>query len=259
MSDPEVLTASPSPGDDHRKRELDLREREVAAYEREITAKEAEINKSPWLNPLVIGLLVAVIGLLGSVVVTRMNNQTSQRVELFRAQSILVAGAISTYHGKACDDLLSLNDLKLLDDTIGAVQVCKNQRQQARDLAGQSNLVNAPLPLIAKGGAPIGTKYQSKYKKNDLECVNETAKVSATEWQERTSSSDSPAGCQVDAVIFPYTERESNDPQYFLLYDESRNLFARLPNVAVGGTGPSDWRLVSNQTWNAGRSVTRVN
>jgi Pyruvate/2-oxoacid:ferredoxin oxidoreductase gamma subunit len=80
MSDPEVLPASPSPGDDHRKRELNLREREVAAYEREITAKEAEINKSPWLNPLVIGLLVAVIGLVGSVVVTRMNNQNSQRV-----------------------------------------------------------------------------------------------------------------------------------------------------------------------------------
>jgi hypothetical protein len=249
MSESDVLPASPPPDDDHRKRELDLREREIAAREREIAAKEAEINRSPWLNPLVIGLLVAVIGLAGSVVVTWMNNQNSQRVERFRAQSILVTGAISTYQGDACRNLLSLVELKLLDDTNSAVQVCKSR----------SNFVNAPIPPIPKGGAPIGTKYRSKYKKNDLECVNETVKVSATGWEERTSSSDSPAGCKVGAVIFPYTERESNDPQYFLLYDESRNLFARLPNIAVGETGPSDWRLVSNQTWNAGRTVTRAN
>ena len=245
MSESEVFPVPPPPDDDHRKRELDLREREVAAREREMAAKQAEINKSPWLNPLVIGLLVAVIGLIGSVVVTQMNNQNSQSVERFRAQSSLVAGAIT--RTKACESLHLLKDLKVLDDANNAIeQACPNQRQQA------------PIPPIAKGGTPIGTEYQSKYKKNDLDCINETVKVSATGWEERTSSSDSPAGCEVGAVIFPYTEQESNDPQYLLLYDEGRNLFARLPNIAVGETGPSDWRLVSNQTWNAGRSVTRV-
>jgi type II secretory pathway pseudopilin PulG len=248
MSESEMLPASPPPNDANRKRELDLREREVAAREREIAAKESEINRSPWLNPLVIGLLVAVIGLAGSIVVTWMNNQNSQRVERFRAQSILVTGAISTYQGDACRNLLSLVELKLLDDTNSAVQVCKSR----------SNFVNAPIPPIPKGGAPIGTIYQSEYKRGDLDCINETVKVSATGWEEHTASSDSPPGCQVDAATFPYTERESNDPQYLLLYDEGRNLFARLPNIAVDKTGPSDWRLVSNQTWNVGRSVTRV-
>jgi hypothetical protein len=61
MSESEVFPVPPPPDDDHRKRELDLREREVAAHEREMAAKEAEINKSPWLNPLVIGLLASAL------------------------------------------------------------------------------------------------------------------------------------------------------------------------------------------------------
>jgi hypothetical protein len=114
------------------------------------------------------------------------------------------------------------------------------------------------IPPIVNWGAPIGTKYQNRYLKNNIECIGETVKVDATEWQERNSS-DSPASCNVDAVIFKYTERESNDPQFFLLYDEGRNLFARIPNIPVGQTGPTDWRLVSSPTWNVGRSLTRIN
>lgn len=253
-----MLPASPPHDDDYRKREMDLRERELAAREREITAKETEINKSPWLNPLVIGLFVAAIGFAGNAVVTLLNNQNSERVERYRTRSNLVIDSIKTDQQKACDNLLFLLDLKLLDDKESAInEVCRIHPQRAPSL-GWSNSVNAPIPPNVKEGAPIGTKYQSKYGKGDLECVNETVKVSATEWEERTSSSDSPAGCKADAVIFAYTERESNDPQYFLLYDKGRNLFSRLPNIAVGETGLTDWRLASNQTWNVGRTVTRV-
>jgi hypothetical protein len=114
------------------------------------------------------------------------------------------------------------------------------------------------IPPSVVEGAPVGTKFQNRYLKDSTECMGETVKVSATEWQERNSS-DSPPSCNVDAVIFKYTERESNDPQHFLLYDEGRNLFARLPNIQVGQTGPSDWRQPPSQTWNVGRSLTRVN
>jgi hypothetical protein len=114
------------------------------------------------------------------------------------------------------------------------------------------------IPPIVNGGAAISTKFQNRYLKNNVECAEETVKVSATEWQERNSP-DSPTSCDAGAVIFKYTERESNDPQYFLLYDEGRNLFARIPNIPVGQTGPSDWRQLPSQTWNAGRSLTRVN
>jgi hypothetical protein len=114
------------------------------------------------------------------------------------------------------------------------------------------------IPPIVQGGAPIGIKFQNKYLKNNVECVAETVKVSAEEWQERNSSG-SPPSCDDGAVIFKYTERESGDPQYILLYDEGRNLVARIPNIPVGQTGPSDWRQLPSQTWNVGRSLTRVN
>jgi hypothetical protein len=125
---------------------------------------------------------------------------------------------------------------------------------------GPSRVVVPPLdiPPIVKGGAPVGTKFQNRYLKTNVQCIGETVKVSATEWEERNSA-DSPPSCNVDAVIFKYTERESDDPQYLLTYDESRNLLAHLPNVPVGQTGPSAWRQPPSQTWNAGRSLTRVN
>ena len=263
MSEPNEIS-SPPVSEGLSERELELREREIAARERELKAKEAEFNKSPWLSPLVIGLFVAAIGLIGNSAVALLNNQNSQAVEHFRAQSNLVIGAIGgggtgADQQKACRNLLFLRDLRLVDDEHGAIQqVCIFQPQKAPSL-GSNNDISGPIPPIATNNAPVGAKYRSTYTKNGQECVNETTKVSATEWQERTATPDNPPACQADAVIFPYTERESSDSRYFLLYDESRNLFARIPNIPVGQTGPSDWRLVSNQTWNAGRIVTRVN
>ncbi|HXJ45356.1 MAG TPA: hypothetical protein VNK47_01680, partial [Candidatus Dormibacteraeota bacterium] len=114
------------------------------------------------------------------------------------------------------------------------------------------------IPPIVNGGAPIGIKFQNRYTKNNIQCLGETVKVSATEWEERNASG-SPESCYVDAVIFKYTERESKDTKYFLLYEEGRNLFARIPNIPVGETGPTDWRQPPSQAWNAGRVLTRVN
>jgi hypothetical protein len=133
--------------------------------------------------------------------------------------------------------------------------------QTHNDPVGKSQqpVVVPPLdiPPIVNGGAPIGMTFHNRYLQNNVECMGETVKVSATEWQQRISS-DSPASCNDGAVIFKFTERETKDSQYVLLYDEGRNLFARLPNIPVGQTGPSDWRRVSNQTWNESVSLTRV-
>lgn len=63
-----------------RKRELDVKEREVAAHEREVAAKEADLKKSAWLRPTVIGLFVAALGLIGSVIVAQVNNSNTQEV-----------------------------------------------------------------------------------------------------------------------------------------------------------------------------------
>jgi hypothetical protein len=258
MSEFETLPASPPPDDEYRKREMDLRERELAAREREISAKEAEIKKSAWLNPLVIALFVAAIGFGGNAVVTLLNNQNSMRVEQFRTQSNLMIDSMKTDQQKACLNLLFLADLKIVYDPQGAIKdVCKNRPQQAPSL-GPSIIVNAPIPANVKEGAPMGTTFLSNYKKDGIDCVSETVKVSANGWEERTATSDSPAGCKVDFFVFTYTERVSDDPEYILLYDAGRNLFARIPNIAVGKTGITDWRLAFNQTWNTGRTVIRV-
>ena len=86
-----------------KRRELELKEKEVAvkereaeAKEREVAAKELELRRSRWLNPTVIGLFAAAFGLIGSVIVARVNNATSQQVERFRAPSNLVLEAIKT-------------------------------------------------------------------------------------------------------------------------------------------------------------------
>jgi hypothetical protein len=117
----------------------------------------------------------------------------------------------------------------------------------------------ASIPPLAKGGAPVGTTFQYTYTKNDgsLECLAEYAKVSATIWYERPSAG-SPAACAADAANVRYSERESDDSHYILLYDEGRSLFARFSNTELGQSGPTAWRLISNQTWNESRSVTRV-
>ena len=117
----------------------------------------------------------------------------------------------------------------------------------------------APIPPIVKGGAPVGTTFQYTYTKNDgsLACRSEWAKVSATEWYEQPSTG-SPPGCLDDAFKARYTERDSDDPDYILLYDEGRSLYLRLRNTELGQSGPTAWRLISNQTWNESRSVTRV-
>ena len=75
-------------------RELDLREREVAAKESEADSKEKELERSRWLNPTVIGIFVAAIGLLSSVVVARLNNNATQALERQRAQSTIILEAI---------------------------------------------------------------------------------------------------------------------------------------------------------------------
>jgi hypothetical protein len=124
---------------------------------------------------------------------------------------------------------------------------------------GSNSAGGTSIPPLVEGGAPIGSKFQYSYAKSSLECVGDYVKVSATEWQERQPSPGSSAGCQADAVIFRYTERQSDDPHYIVLYDEGRSLFARLNNTERGQLSPTEWRLVSNQAWNAGRSVTRVN
>jgi hypothetical protein len=104
------------------------RDRELKLREREVSAREAELKRSRWWNPMVIGLFVATLGLIGNFTVALINNwntvrvakdndTATQAVERHRAQSNLVLEAIKTGDSnKACENLTFFVSLKLLDD-----------------------------------------------------------------------------------------------------------------------------------------------
>ncbi len=125
-SSPSILVDDPKPGQDalDKKRELDLKEREVAAREREVLAKEEELKRSRWLNPTVIGLFAAALGLLGSVIVARVNNANTQAVERLQSEANITLEAIKTGTGNtdaACKNLTFFVSLGLVHDPEGKI------------------------------------------------------------------------------------------------------------------------------------------
>lgn len=107
-----------------RKRELDIKEREVAAKEREVLAKEEELKRSRWLNPTVIGLFAAGLGLIGSVVVARVNNSNTQEVQRLQSEANITLEAIKTGTGNtdaACKNLIFFVGLGLVRDPEGKI------------------------------------------------------------------------------------------------------------------------------------------
>jgi Carboxypeptidase regulatory-like domain len=100
-----------------RTRELDLREREVVAREREVTAKENELRKSAWSNPLFLGLIAALLALVGTLGGTLLNAWNARELEHQHLQSDLVLEAMRTGSPeKACTNLIAFINLQLLDD-----------------------------------------------------------------------------------------------------------------------------------------------
>jgi hypothetical protein len=130
-----------------------LREREIAAREREVAAREREIKNSPWLNPLVISIFVAALGLFGNIWVAVSNNRNSQDVEQIRARSNLVFEAIKTNQVDACKNLIFLVGLGLLDDPRQAIhQSCVTEPSTAPSLPVSASLLSFPFPIAPVEG-----------------------------------------------------------------------------------------------------------
>ena len=103
------------------------RNKELTLKEREVAAKETELHRSQWLNPTVIGLFAAAIGLIGNLIVAYIGNRNTQEVEHSRAQSSLIIQAVGTGDAKtACKNLISFLRLGLLDDPKGTISQCEN-------------------------------------------------------------------------------------------------------------------------------------
>jgi hypothetical protein len=129
-----------------RARELRLKAREITAKEREVAAKETELSRSRWLNPTVLALFAAALGLAGNVVVARVNNSNSQEVERLRGQSNLVLEAIKTGNtDSACKNLVFFVGLGLVDDTNQTIQ-----KQCSKAPVGPPS-----LPLLSSNLLPI--------------------------------------------------------------------------------------------------------
>jgi hypothetical protein len=113
-----------------REREVAIKEREVAAKEREVLAKQEELKRSRWLNPTVIGIFAAALGLMGSVIVARVNNANTQEVERLQSEASITLEAIKTGTGNtdaACKNLVFFVSLGLVHDPEGKIaDQCKN-------------------------------------------------------------------------------------------------------------------------------------
>jgi hypothetical protein len=106
--------------------ERDARFKEIAIRDRELSIKETELRRSRWLNPTVIGLVAAAIGLFGNLLVTFFANVNNQRIEKFKAQSNLIVQAVGTGDAKsACRNLISFIRLGLLEDLEGRLSKCE--------------------------------------------------------------------------------------------------------------------------------------
>jgi hypothetical protein len=122
-----------------RARELDIREREVAA-------KEEELKRSRWLNPTVIGLFAAALGLIGSVVVARVNNANTQEVQRLQSEANITLEAIKTGTGNtdaACKNLIFFVSLGLIRDSGEKIETqCKGAPAGPPSLpTGQTRIV----------------------------------------------------------------------------------------------------------------------
>jgi hypothetical protein len=99
--------------------EVRLKEQELKLKEAEVLTKERDLAASKWLNPVVIGLFAAALGLAGNVIVTTINSTNTQELERFRTRSTVILEAIRTNGdtNAACKNLVFFVSLGLIEDT----------------------------------------------------------------------------------------------------------------------------------------------
>jgi hypothetical protein len=204
-----------------KQRELDLNEREVAAKEREVATKEKELERSRWLNPTVIGILVAAVGLITSVVVARLNNKATQEIERQRAQSTIILEAIRTGTGNtdaSCKNLVFLSNLGLIDDP-----------QQT--IHKQCASVPAGIPSLPSLSSESGDNNAEKHKM--AESIRSLRNNRSSIKFHANLKGDCP-----EQVIDRYSCHDGDSMELMVTNNEPFNLFVAA--VGVGPTGSVD-------------------
>jgi hypothetical protein len=102
---------------------VSLGEREVIARERELAAREAESKRSIWLNPAMVVLYVAVLGLAGNFGVAIYNANATRELDLHRNRAALIIEITKTGNPDAAlKNLKWFSDRNLIDDPDGGLR-----------------------------------------------------------------------------------------------------------------------------------------
>jgi hypothetical protein len=104
-------------------RELAIREREVIARERELAARETESKRSKWLNPVMVVLCAAVLGLFGNLWVAVINAGAARDLDRHRNRAAVIIETIKAPNPEAVLKALKFfSDRNLIDDPDDALR-----------------------------------------------------------------------------------------------------------------------------------------
>jgi hypothetical protein len=144
----EIMASEQSPGNtdalalererlalDRQKVELEkqARERELQLRSEELELRRAEQGRARWLNPLFLGLIVAVIGLIGNMIVTFISGKQTRILESDKHRSALILEAVKTGDpDKAAANLEFFLEASLLRDPDGKLATYLKEREPGK-------------------------------------------------------------------------------------------------------------------------------
>lgn len=136
-----------------RSRELAIKEAELAVRERSAALTLQQAQRSPWRDPVILGIIAALIGFLSSVANAFFQGRSTAEAERMKFQSNLILEAIKTGDpAKAATNLSFFVQLGYIDDPRNRIQNFIEHRNETPVLPSP---VSAPIP--AKTFPPIRT------------------------------------------------------------------------------------------------------
>jgi hypothetical protein len=90
-----------------------------------VSAKETEAKGSRWTNPIVVGVVLAVVGLMTNLIVTNIANRNNEKWERFRSENGLLLETLKTDPEGTCKKLQFFVNVGMFDDLKERIQkVC---------------------------------------------------------------------------------------------------------------------------------------
>lgn len=141
-----------------KEQELSIKREEIAIKQREIELKLLEHKRNIWLNPINLGVLAALIGVLGTVIAKQIEDVSNRKLEQQRIEnasllektklnSSLILEAIKTGdQEKAAKNLAFLVEHQLIDDPDGKIRASLANKDKIPVLPATYPIDAAPPP-----------------------------------------------------------------------------------------------------------------